>query len=83
MAVSFDNALEIAKTKYPHEIKHYEEYKDYFVFDSASEVECVGGDLSPIVIRKEDGVALNYAPIFFNLDADAEDVGEPLFEGKL
>lgn len=82
MAVTFSEALEIAKTKYPHEINHYEEYKEYFVFGCNDGTEHVGGDLSPIVIRKADGAALNYAPIFFNLDANAEDVGEPLSEGQ-
>ena len=43
----------------------------------------MGGDYSPIVIRKSDAQALNYAPIFFNLYADAEDVGEVISEGSV
>lgn len=83
MSVSFDEALEIAKSKYPHPINYYEEYKDYFVFGFDDGTEYTGGSRSPIVIRKEDGQALNYAPIFFNLDADAEDVGEVISEGTI
>lgn len=83
MAVSFDEALKIAQEKYPHRINHYEEYEKYFVFDHDDGVERVGGDYSPIVIRKSDAEALNYAPIFFNLDADAEDVGEVVSEGNM
>ncbi len=83
MAVTFQEALKIAQEKYPHKINHYEEYKDYFVFFNERCSEYTGGDYSPIVIRKSDAVALNYAPIFFNFDADAEDVGEVLSEGTL
>ena len=35
------------------------------------------------MIRKADAAALNYAPIFFNLSPDAEDVGEVIAEGTL
>ncbi len=45
------------------------------MFDFDDGTEYVGGDRSPIVIRKSDSAALNYAD-FFNLDADAEDVGD-------
>ena len=45
--------------------------------------EYVGGDHSPIVIRKSDAAALNYAPIFFDFDADAEDVGPVISEGTI
>lgn len=83
MAVTFSEALDIAKAKYPHSINHYEEYKDYFVFDCEDGVEHIGGDYSPIVIRKSDGAALNYAPIFFNLDVDAEDIGEIVSEDQI
>lgn len=83
MTVSFDEALKIAQEKYPHRINHYEEYEEYFVFDHDDGVERIGGDYSPIVIRKSDAEALNYAPIFFNLDADAEDVGEVVSEGSV
>ena len=83
MEVCFKDALDIAKNKYPHSINHYEEYKDYFVFDyDDGEVRC-GGELSPIVVRKIDGQALNYAPIFFNFDEDAEDAGEVISEGTI
>lgn len=83
MAVVFQEALELARAKYPHVINHYEEYENYFVFDRDDGTEHVGGDASPIVIRKSDGEALNYAPIFFNMDADADDVGELLLEGSI
>lgn len=83
MATTFREALKIAQAKYPHRINRYEEYEKYFVFDRDDGREHVGGDFSPIVIRKSDGAALNYAPIFFNLGHDAEDVGEAIAEGKL
>ena len=83
MTVSFNEAHQIAKEKYPHEINHYEEYEKYFVFECIDGRMHVGGDYSPIVIRKSDGVALNYAPIFFNIDAEAEDVGEVISEGSI
>lgn len=79
----FDKALKIAQEKYPHKINHFEEYENYFVFDQDNGIDRVGGDYSPIVIRKSDMKALNYAPIFFNLDADAEDVGEILSQGTI
>ena len=53
------------------------------MFDFDDGTEYVGGDRSPIVIRKSDSAALNYAPIFFNLDADAEDVGDAVSEGYI
>lgn len=83
MGTSFQKALEIAKEKYPHEINYYEEYRDYYVFSHEDGIERVGGDYSPVVIRKSDYAALNYAPIFFNLSADAEDVGEVISEGQI
>ncbi len=83
MAFSFEQALEAAKDKYPHRINQYEEYRDYFVFWHEDGEEHDGGSASPIVIRKSDGAALNYAPIFFNLDADAEDVGDIVSKGKI
>lgn len=83
MATAFREALKIAQAKYPHRINHYEEYEKYFVFECDDGREHVGGDFSPIVIRKSDGAALNYAPIFFDLSPDAEDVGEPIAEGRL
>ena len=81
MTVSFERALEIAKADYPHPINHYEEYENYFVFDHG--VEHVGGTFSPIVVRKSDGMALNYESVFFNMAEDAEDVGDTLREGTL
>lgn len=83
MAASFRKALIIAQKKYPYRINHYEEHEKYFVFDFDDGTEYAGGDLSPIVIRKSDSAALNYAPIFFNFDADAEDVGEVVSEGTI
>lgn len=83
METAFDKALEVAKEKYPHRINHYEEYRDYFVFMHIDGTEYVGGTTSPIVIRKSDMAALNYAPIFFDMDADAEDVGDVLAEGEV
>lgn len=83
MATLFDKALQIAKEKYPHEINHFEEYENYFVFDYDDGKERTGGEFSPIVIRKSDFAALNYAPIFFNLSEDAEDVGDVLTEGNI
>ena len=83
MAISFCEALEIAQEKYPYRINHYEEYEKYFVFDFDDGTEYVGGDRSPIVIRKSDSAALNYAPIFFDPDADAEDVGPVISEGTV
>lgn len=83
MEESFEKALSIAKGKYPFEINHYEEYRDYYVFYREDGAEHDGGDYSPIVIRKSDFAALNYAPIFFNMDADAEDVGEVIAEGEI
>ena len=83
MNSSFDKAFKVASEKYPHRINYYEEYEKYFVFGFDDGVEHVGGELSPIVIRKSDYEALSYAPIFFNLDPDAEDVGETVSEGKI
>lgn len=83
MGVTFEEALSIAKSKYPLPINRYEEYKDYFVFEHDDGVEHVGGISSPIVIRKSDGATLNYEPIFFNMAEDAEDVGEALKEGTV
>lgn len=83
MAVSFEQALEIAKAKYPHQINYYEEYADYFVFGCDDGSEYDGGEYSPIVIRKSDSMALNYVPVFFNLDADAESPGEIISEGEI
>ena len=83
MGYAFDDALKVAREKYPHEINHYEEYRDYYVFEHVGGEEHVGGTESPIVIRKSDMAALNYAPIFFNFDADAEDVGDVISEGEV
>lgn len=83
MEVTFDKALNIAKSKYPLPINRFEEYKDYFVFEHDDGEEHVGGVSSPIVIRKSDGAALNYEPIFFNMDIGAEDPGEVLKEGDV
>jgi hypothetical protein len=83
MGVSFREALKIAQDKYPHQINHFEEYEKYFVFEFDDGIERIGGELSPIVIRKADGMALNYAPIFFDLSEDAEDVGEAVSEGMI
>lgn len=82
MSISFDEALGIARGKYPYEIDHYEEYADYYVFERISDVERVGGAGMPIVIRKADGVAFNYEAIFFNFDEDA-DVGDLVSEGAV
>lgn len=83
MGTSFEAALNIAKAKYPHQINHFEEYRDYFVFDHDDGVESVGGPLSPVVIRKSDGAVFNYEAIFFNLGEDAEDVGGIVSQGKI
>ena len=83
MGVNFKTALEIAEKNYPHSINHYEEYNDYFVFDYDNGAVRVGGELSPIVICKKDGQALNYAPIFFDLSENAKDVGEIISEGTI
>ena len=83
MAVSFEEAFEIARKRYRHQINHFEEYEKYVVFFNTQCSEYTGGDYSPIVIRKSDGRALLYAPIFFNFDADAEDVGEIIAEGVI
>ena len=81
MKATFDEALALAREKYPHPINFFEEYEDYFVFGHDDGEEHVGGTTSPIVIRKSDMAPLNYAPIFFNMDPDAEDVGDILAEG--
>lgn len=83
MATTFKEALEIARAKYPHEINHFQEYRDYFVFDYDDGRMRTGGTLSPIVIRKSDSAALNYTPIFFDLSEDAEEVGEIISEGRI
>ena len=83
MTVSYEEAFQIAKAKYPHKINHYEEYKKYYVFFNTKCAEYTGGDYSPIVIRKSDGRALNYAPIFFNFNADAEKVGDIIADGEI
>lgn len=83
MKTSFDEALRVAREKYPHPINHYEEYEDYYVFDHVDGMTHDGGSQSPIVIRKSDMAALNYAPIFFNMDEDAEDVGDIIAEGEV
>ena len=81
MASTFDEALRVARDRYPHTINFFEEYENYFVFGYDDGNEYVGGTTSPIVIRKSDLVALNYAPIFFNMDVDAEDVGDVISKG--
>ena len=43
----------------------------------------MGGEYSPIAIRKSDGAALNYLTMFFRVFDDGEDVGEVLSEGTL
>ena len=53
------------------------------MFDFDDGEERTGGDFSPILIRKSDFAALNYAPIFFDLSDDAEDVGIILAEGNI
>lgn len=83
MTASFDRALAVARERFPYEINHFEEYEKYYVFENLDSPECTGGPSSPIVIRKSDMAALNYAPIFFNMDTDAEDVGDILAEGSL
>ena len=83
MEVSFQDAFRIAQNKYPHQINHFEEYEKYFVFEFDDGIERIGGELSPIVIRKADGMALNYAPIFFDLGEDAEEVGEIVRGGTI
>lgn len=83
MTVSYEEAFAIAREKYPHEINYFEEYEKYFVFFNTKCAEYTGGDYSPVVIRKSDGSALLYAPIFFNLDADAEKVGDVISEGEI
>lgn len=83
MDKAFDEALKIAKEKFPHPINHYEEYESYYVFEHIDGREHIGGTMSPIVIRKSDMTALNYAPIFFNMDADAEDPGDIISEGTV
>lgn len=83
MDISFDKALEKAKSLYPLPIDHYEEYANYYVFEQMQDVEQIGGPSSPIVIRKSDGAALNYEPVFFNMSEDAEDVGDVMSEGNL
>jgi len=79
----FDQAQAIAREKYPYPINYFEEYKDYFVFGYDDGRDHIGGPTSPIVIRKSDLEAFNYAPIFFNMDINAPDVGEVLREGTL
>lgn len=83
MATTFREALKIARSKYPHRINYYEEYEDYFVFGCDDGNVHVGGDFSPIVIRKSDARALNYAPVFFDFSPGAEDVGEVIAKGTL
>ena len=84
METSFDEALRIAKEKYPHPINHYEEYADYFVFEYVDGTEHDGGTTSPIVIRKSDMAALNYNPSFFlGLFEDADSAGDILAEGEV
>lgn len=83
MKSTFEEALATARERYPHPINRFEEYEDYYVFRYDDGKEYVGGTMSPIVIRKSDMAALNYAPIFFNMDADAEDVGDVISEGEV
>ena len=83
MAVSFEEAFEIAQEKYPHKINHYEEYEKYFVFENDDHPLGIGGDYTPVVIWKSDGEILHYVPIFFNLDGSAEDVGDVISEGEI
>lgn len=83
MSLSFDEALNIAQKKYPHIINRYEEYQNYFVFDYDDGEVHYGGTMSPIVIRKSDGEPFNYAPIFFDMGENAEDVGDVISEGKI
>lgn len=83
MAVTFREALRIAQSRYPHPINRYEEYERYFVFEHDDGREHAGGEFAPIVIRKEDGEALNYSPIFLGIWPDAEDVGEIVSQGTV
>jgi hypothetical protein len=43
MSCSFDQALSIAREKYPHPINHYQEYSDNYVFDNVDGAVHVGG----------------------------------------
>jgi hypothetical protein len=83
MSCSFEEALSAARSKYPYPIDHFEEYEKYYVFEHMSDVERMGGMESPIVIRKSDGKAFNYAPIFFNLEEGTDDVGDVISEGAI
>lgn len=83
MAVTFEEALATARAKYPHPVNRYEEYERYFVFEHDDGREHVGGEYSPIVVRKSDGAALNYSSMFFGVFDDEEDVGEVLSEGTV
>lgn len=67
----------------PHPINRYEEYERYFVFERDDGREHVGGEYSPIVIRKSDGAALSYSSMFFGVFDDEEDVGEVVSEGMV
>lgn len=84
MKAAFDEALKVAKGRYPHPINHYVEYRDYFVFDYDDGAEHDGGTKSPIVVRKSDMAALNFNPAFFwGLFPDSENAGEIISEGKV
>lgn len=84
METSFDEALKLAKEKYPYPINHYEEYRDYFVFEYNDGRPHDGGPTSPIVIRKSDMAALNYNPaVFLGLFGEAGDIGDVLAEGEI
>lgn len=83
MGCSFEEALSIARSKYPYPIDHFEEYEKYYVFDHLTYAIRTGGPESPIVIRKSDGKAFNYAPIFFDLEEGADDVGDVISEGAV
>ncbi len=82
MHATYNDALMVAREKYPHRINHFEEYRDYFVFEHVDGTEHFGGTMTPIVIRKSDLAALNYNPtVFMGLDPDAEDIGPIIAEG--
>lgn len=83
MAVSFEEARQIASERYSFPINYYEEYKDYFVFGYDDGTQFIGGPQMPVVIRKSDGAFQAYDSMFFGIDPNAEDAGKVISEGWL
>lgn len=62
--ISYDEALSIARSRYPGEINRCVEYESAFMFLDRNAPLSFGGCESPIVILKEGGRAINQTAFY-------------------